>query len=163
GAVQRLGHARQRAAQPEEAHPARRPWHGGTARRPEGTRPAAKDVGDLDGGIWTDAAHQPDGRPRPLSACLQRRPRWPRRPGAAAGFAAGVPLAWFGSRWWRDSGQDLWNQLAGSRFSGRSRENERPELAMPGRYPGRVVQVHDPAAVRPHHSADPAIVRKMID
>lgn len=83
--------------------------------------------------------------------------------GAAAGFAAGAPLAWFGSRWWRDSGQDLWHQLTDSRFRGRSREIERPELGMPGRYPGRVVRVHHPAAVRPNYTADPAVVRTMID
>jgi hypothetical protein len=83
--------------------------------------------------------------------------------GAAAGFGVGAPLAWLGSRWWRESGQDLWDQLTGSRFSGRSRESERPELGMPGRYPGRVVRVHNPAAVRPNYTADPAIVRTMID
>jgi uncharacterized protein (DUF362 family) len=57
--------------------------------------------------------------------------------GAVAGFAAGVPAAWYGSRWWRDTGE--------------------------GRYPGRVVRVHDRNAVGPNHTANEEIVKKMVD
>ena len=74
--------------------------------------------------------------------------------GAAAGLGAGGALTWFGSRFLRD--------LDRPRFTGRSAETPRPDYAMPGRFRGRVIQVHHPAAVRADHSQDPDLVRAMV-
>src|SRR4051794_12267884 len=74
--------------------------------------------------------------------------------GAAAGFATGAPLAWLGSRYWHDH--------AAPRFTGRSHEAARPAGGMPGRFPGRVIEVHHPGAVGPDHRADPDAVRDMV-
>ena len=60
--------------------------------------------------------------------------------GTAFGLAAGAPLAWL-------AGRHL------PRFTGRSEEVLQPEYAMPGRFPGRVVRVHNPAAVKPLDSS----------
>ena len=70
--------------------------------------------------------------------------------GAACGLAAGVPLTWFASR-----------HLP--RFTGRSEPVANPDYAMPGRYKGRVIRAHNPAAVRPSDATfDAEIVRKMV-
>jgi Domain of unknown function (DUF362) len=72
--------------------------------------------------------------------------------GAGAGIAAGVPITWLGSRaWQRDRS-----------FTGRSVEDPHPAFAMPGPYPGRVVEVHHPASVRPDCSISPEAVRRMM-
>src|SRR5437764_10485718 len=73
--------------------------------------------------------------------------------GAAVGLGAGVPLAWLGRRLLPDRIPT---------FTGRSEEVRSPELAMPGRFPGRVLRVHNPAAVRPDHSLDESVVRGMV-
>src|SRR4029078_756188 len=43
------------------------------------------------------------------------------------------------------------------------REVASPANGMPGRFPGRVVEVHDPTAVRPDYCVDPDAVLKMVD
>lgn len=57
--------------------------------------------------------------------------------GAGAGLTAGAPLTWLGLEQWRHA----------MKSKGRSVEVPRPEYAMPGRFPGRVVEIHDPKAV----------------
>jgi uncharacterized protein (DUF362 family) len=74
--------------------------------------------------------------------------------GAAVGLGAGVPLAWLGRRLLPDRIPP---------FSGRSQEVKSPELAMPGRFPGRVLRVHNPAAVRRDHSLGETVVRGMVN
>lgn len=74
--------------------------------------------------------------------------------GAAAGLGAGGALTWFGSRYLRD--------LDRPRFTGRSVETPRPEFAMPGRFKGRVIEIHHPGAVRPDHTPDADAVRGMV-
>src|SRR5262245_25442896 len=76
--------------------------------------------------------------------------------GATAGLAAGGTAAWLAARYLERLEPDR------ARFIGRSREDRSNELAMPGPYPGRVIRVRHPAAVRPDHSPDEAIVRRMV-
>jgi uncharacterized protein (DUF362 family) len=71
--------------------------------------------------------------------------------GAGAGLAAGVPLAWYGL-----------DRLERPRFRGRPAEVPRPEFAMPGPFPGRVVEVHNPHAVRPDSTIHAPAVQKMM-
>jgi hypothetical protein len=66
--------------------------------------------------------------------------------GTAGGLAAGGALAWLGRR----------------AFTGRSVEVPRPEHAMPGPFPGRVVEVHHHDSVRPDHTIDVPSVRAMM-
>ncbi|HZT79914.1 MAG TPA: DUF362 domain-containing protein [Gemmataceae bacterium] len=76
--------------------------------------------------------------------------------GAAAGLAAGVPLTWLGLR-----GVD---RLRGrTAFTGRTREVEKPAFGMPGRFPGRVVEVRHPSAVDARHRIDRSAVNLMVD
>jgi hypothetical protein len=72
--------------------------------------------------------------------------------GAAGGLAAGLPAAWLG--------RDLLQPLLPSSNSG-STTPER--VGMPGRYPGRVIEVRHPHAVSPEHEIDRAVVARMID
>src|SRR5262249_4820685 len=46
---------------------------------------------------------------------------------------------------------------------GRTREVPRPPLAMPGRFPGRVIEVRHPAAVNANHEVNQEAVDAMID
>jgi uncharacterized protein (DUF362 family) len=69
--------------------------------------------------------------------------------GAAVGLCTGAAAAWLGQR-------------AHRAFTGRTVEVPRPEYGMPGRYPGRVVEVHHPAAVGDDHRIDPPTVRQMM-
>src|SRR5438270_289656 len=66
--------------------------------------------------------------------------------GAAGGLAAGAGGAWIGRR----------------AFTGRSVEVPRPGHAMPGPFPGRVVEVHHPEAIRPDQTIDAPSVRAMM-
>src|SRR5581483_413565 len=59
--------------------------------------------------------------------------------GAGAGLAVGAPLGWLGLKGWQAYHQ--------SPFTGRTHEVERPEFAMPGPFPGRVVEVHHEGSV----------------
>lgn len=78
--------------------------------------------------------------------------------GAAGGLAAGLPAAWFG--------RDLASSLRPDPHSIPHRRT--PTLAptgdgMPGRYPGRVIEVHHPDAVSPDYEIHPSAVECMID
>jgi hypothetical protein len=50
-------------------------------------------------------------------------------------------------------------KYARKRFTGKCLEDPNPAFAMPGRYPGRVVEVHDPASVLDHKIRFDAVVR----
>src|SRR5437899_9926850 len=90
-------------------------------------------------------------RPLDGNTLMDSSPRITRRgflAGAAFGLAAGAPLAWLAAR-----------RLP--TFSGHSTEDKQPEYAMPGRFKGRVIRVHNPSAVRPKDSSlDAEVVRK---
>jgi hypothetical protein len=79
--------------------------------------------------------------------------------GAACGLAAGAVATWAGGHYL----PSLLGYLGRTDFTGRPVEDLRPEYAMPGRYPGRVVEVRHPAAVAANHAIDPSIVGHMID
>src|SRR5438445_13738507 len=66
--------------------------------------------------------------------------------GTAGGLVAGGGLAWLGRR----------------AFTGRSVEVPRPTHAMPGPFPGRVVEVRHPEAVRPDNTIHAPRVRTMM-
>jgi hypothetical protein len=81
--------------------------------------------------------------------------------GAAAGAAAGLPLGFLGKaglEW-----LERHNGLFGPRFTGETQEVKRPAYAMPGPFPGRVVEVRRADAVRPDHSINADAVNAMID
>ncbi len=73
--------------------------------------------------------------------------------GAGTGLALGTPLAWLALRA---------TQGDQSRFTGRSVEVAKPQYAMPGSFPGRVVEVRHPGAVRPDHVVDRTAVQAMM-
>lgn len=75
--------------------------------------------------------------------------------GAGAGLAVGLPVGWFGLKGWQ--------QTRGSRFSGRSSEQARAPLGMPGPYPGRVVEVRHPGAVSEAHAVNAEAVKTMMN
>jgi uncharacterized protein (DUF362 family) len=75
--------------------------------------------------------------------------------GATAGLAAGVPLTWYGTR----AGRMLEGQPRSSLVPAPS---PRP-FAMPGPFPGQVVEVHHPGSVGPDYTVDASAVRQMVD
>jgi hypothetical protein len=77
--------------------------------------------------------------------------------GAATGLAVGAPAAWLAGRW-----HPLLRELLPP-FGSKPREEPQPEYAMPGRYPGRVVEVRHPHAVSASHRVNPDAVSAMID
>jgi uncharacterized protein (DUF362 family) len=79
--------------------------------------------------------------------------------GAGLGLAAGLPLGWFGLKGW----QALQADRRPSPFTGRSREVRSPEYAMPGRYPGLVVEVRARDAVTERNEIRREPVRRMIE
>jgi hypothetical protein len=79
--------------------------------------------------------------------------------GAGAGLAAGVPLTWLASR----RGDLTTNTEPARSFTGRTVEQPRPAYAMPGPFPGRVVEVHHPASVRPDQTICADTVKGMMD
>ncbi len=91
--------------------------------------------------------------PQSVHACLSRR-RF--LMGASAGLAAGLPLGWLGLAGWQ--------LLHGPRraFTGRSVEQPHAQLAMPGPFPGRVVEIHRPGTVLADDMMDQAGVRTML-
>jgi uncharacterized protein (DUF362 family) len=79
--------------------------------------------------------------------------------GAGFGLAAGVPLGWLGLKGLQT--------LRGERpyrspFTGRSREVRSPEYAMPGPFPGRVIEVRARDAVSAGNEIRRDAVRRMI-
>jgi uncharacterized protein (DUF362 family) len=77
--------------------------------------------------------------------------------GAGAGLAAGIPLTWLGLRRWEELRRER-----PSNFTGRTREVEKPDFAMPGPFPGRVIEVRHPAAVQSDNRPDRAAVAAMM-
>jgi hypothetical protein len=75
--------------------------------------------------------------------------------GAAAGLATGAPLAWFGAR---NLSADF-----SSCFAAHSQEVPNPAYAMPGRFPGRVVEVHHPGSVNADYAINSDAVNLMMD
>jgi hypothetical protein len=71
----------------------------------------------------------------------------------AAGLAAGVPLTLLADRL-------LFHPPP---FTGKPREDPRPDFAMPGPFPGRVVEVHRPDAVSDQNIVNQAAVASMLD
>src|SRR5207302_6761080 len=74
--------------------------------------------------------------------------------GAAAGLAAGAPLGWFGLRAWQEMGGASAKQHA---------EKSPAPSAMPGRFPGRVIEVRRPDAVNADWRINAGAVNAMID
>src|SRR5438093_10309243 len=63
--------------------------------------------------------------------------------GVGAGLAAGVPLGWLALRELEKFGHD--NDFRS--FTGVSKESSHSEFAMPGPFPGRVIEVNHPGSV----------------
>lgn len=78
--------------------------------------------------------------------------------GAGAGLAAGAPLTWLGINAWKH-----WNPTGESRLSSRTTELDHPPDAMPGPFPGRVIEVQRPDAVSSSNDVHPAAVKAMMD
>ena len=85
--------------------------------------------------------------PAPMSSRISRRLFL----AGAAGFAAGVPITLLAERFLLPS------------FSGTTKEVAKPEYAMPGPFPGRVVEVHQPDAVSPDYVVNQTAVSTMLD
>ncbi|MBM4068817.1 MAG: DUF362 domain-containing protein [Planctomycetes bacterium] len=80
--------------------------------------------------------------------------------GGGLGLLAGGAAGWWGALGWQAlRGRDG----APSPFTGRTAEDPRAEYAMPGPFPGRVVEVRHPAAVSPTHVINRDVVRQMMD
>ena len=77
--------------------------------------------------------------------------------GTGVGLAAGLPLGWLGLEYLTPLRREI-----ESRSSNRSVEVGNPSFAMPGRYPGRVVEVHDRASVADDHVIRRESVRQMM-
>lgn len=77
--------------------------------------------------------------------------------GAAAGLAAGVPATWYALK---QNGALQPEALAA--FSGATKEVPRPAAAMPGPFPGRVIEVRHPGAVRPDNTIRADAVKAMM-
>ena len=74
--------------------------------------------------------------------------------GTATGVVAGIPLAWWASRHWR--------QIVAP-YEGKPHEDSRPAYAMPGPFRGRVVEVRNAHAVSPDNVIDPVVVDGMVN
>ena len=86
--------------------------------------------------------------PRPCKRSLSRRKFLL---GTGAGLLAGVPAGVLGTRWLADTSVNS------------SVKVDPKGLAMPGLFPGRVIETHHPHAVNEAHVIDRAAVRKMMD
>ena len=78
--------------------------------------------------------------------------------GAAGGLAAGIPLGWFGLKAWQGD-----HPRVERPFTGRSVEDPRATSAMPGPFPGRVIEVRHPEAVNTQHVINKDAVRTMMN
>lgn len=78
--------------------------------------------------------------------------------GAATGVATGAAAVAIPTRFgWRIPGVNA------PHFTGKPAEDRQPEYAMPGPYPGRVVEVRDPYAVADDNEINAEVVNHMID
>lgn len=78
--------------------------------------------------------------------------------GAAAGLSAGVPLGWLGLK-----ALEHFKRQHIPSFSGKSVELAKANYAMPGPFPGRVIEVHHPSSVNYDNRIDPNAVKAMMD
>jgi len=72
--------------------------------------------------------------------------------GAGIGLAAGAPMTWHGLEHWRRA----------RKLHAKPVEVARPEYAMPGRFPGRVVEIHDPRSVSDDNLIQRESVQRML-
>jgi uncharacterized protein (DUF362 family) len=79
--------------------------------------------------------------------------------GAGSGLIAGSALTYFGSK--RLTELAAWREEVAS-FSGKTTEIKSPQFAMPGPFPGRVIEVRHPGSVRPDNTIDAGAVEKMM-
>lgn len=77
--------------------------------------------------------------------------------GAGIGAAVGIPAGWWALRGWQSLGGDGYI----SPFTGRSVEQSRAE-GMPGRFPGRVIEVRHPRVLDASNEPNQEITRAMI-
>jgi hypothetical protein len=80
--------------------------------------------------------------------------------GTALGLAAGVPLTWFAARRLPLLVPD---STPVSPEASTARSGRQPGELMPGRYPGRVIEVRHPYAVSSNNVIDPGAVGGMVD
>jgi hypothetical protein len=80
--------------------------------------------------------------------------------GAATGLAAGCPVAWLAGR---HLPMILPKPKPTSPEASTQRSGLRPSDLMPGRYPGRVIEVLDPHAVSPDNVINRKAVKRMVD
>jgi uncharacterized protein (DUF362 family) len=78
--------------------------------------------------------------------------------GAGTGLAVGAGLTWLGMK-----GYQALRKTGLSPFTGRTREVKKPAFAMPGPFPGRVIEVRRPDAVNDHLQVNRRAVRSMMD
>lgn len=80
--------------------------------------------------------------------------------GGGLGLLAGGAAGWWGALGWQAL---RGRERVPSPFTGRSIEDPRATYAMPGPFPGRVVEVRNPAAVSTNHQINRDVVRQMMD
>jgi uncharacterized protein (DUF362 family) len=79
--------------------------------------------------------------------------------GLGAGLAAGVPLGWLAVKQF-DKLKRIDSDFGS--FTGISKEDPNPKFAMPGPYPGRVIEVRHPGSVKADNTVEPTAVQKMM-
>ncbi len=77
--------------------------------------------------------------------------------GAGAGLAAGVPLTLWAEKPLREIAEHVYTP-----FRGVTQEQPRPRYAMPGPFPGRVVEVRHTDSVRPDNTINGDAVKEML-
>lgn len=77
--------------------------------------------------------------------------------GGGLGLLGGGAMGWFARRWFNGE------ERPSSPFTGRSVEVPNAVYAMPGPFPGRVVEVRHPGAVSRSHVIDANVVKQMMD
>jgi len=83
--------------------------------------------------------------------------------GAGAGLAAGASLTWLGMQALKQANPGSNPTLNDNHGSAGSRVVERPADAMPGPFPGRVIEIQRPDAVSLSNDINPAAVKAMMD
>jgi uncharacterized protein (DUF362 family) len=80
--------------------------------------------------------------------------------GAGSGLIAGSALTYFGMKWLSDL--VAWREATPS-FTGRTVEVKNPTFAMPGPFPGRVIEIQHPGSVRSDNTIVAEAVKPMMD